>query len=76
MTDLILSSPSSSSQGNGFNWLQLVNSVVGLTEGNDPIVRENRRLEALHLLTARPGQPISRVLGACVSVGTLFGVVI
>ena len=63
MTDLILSSPSSSSQGNGFNWLQLVNSVVGLTEGNDPIVRENRRLEALHLLTARPGQPISRVFG-------------
>lgn len=63
MTDLILSSPSSGGQGDGFNWLQLVNSVVGLSENNDPIVRENRRLEALQLLTARPGQPMARVFG-------------
>ena len=64
MTDLIFSSPSSSGgQSDGFNWLQLVNNVVSLTESNDPIVRENRRLEALQLLTARPGQPITRVFG-------------
>lgn len=61
MTDLAFSA--GTPQGGGGDWVSLANTVVGLTQNNDPIVREGRRLQALQLLTARPGQPMARVYG-------------
>ena len=64
MSDLFFSSSGNqSNSASGTDWLALANNLAGLTDTPDPVVREGRRLQALQILTARPGQPMSRVYG-------------
>lgn len=60
MSDLSFSSERG---GDGFNWLQLAVNLAVLSDTPDPQVQEGRRLSSLQLLTARPGQPMTRIYG-------------
>ncbi len=49
--------------GGGFDWVQLAVNLAALSEDADAPQRERGRLSGLQLLTARPGQPITRLFG-------------
>ena len=62
MTDLYLSGQNDDQSG-GSNWLQLALDLANATDRPGQTNREGRRLTHVQVLTARPGQPISRVFG-------------
>lgn len=62
MSDLSFSGEGGS-DGDGFNWLQLAVNLAALSDTPDTPAREGRRLSSLQVLTARAGQPITRIYG-------------
>ena len=63
MSDLVLQGGSSGGSGGGSDWLQLALQLAAVADAPEPAVRDGRRLTHVQLMTARPGQPMTRLYG-------------